>query len=135
MTRKTTTNNKTTKQHKPAPKKKEPQLPTRTSARIRGEKPLPLKRSLELDAANSLDEGKKQKTIDSLDTEEQAKLLGIFKTTLVPNTKPKREEIKQEKNDDGKTPDEVLTEQLSNLEIRHTWATVKVVPSRINCCL
>lgn len=135
VTRKTTTNNKTTKQHKPAPKKKEPQLPTRTSARIRGEKPLPLKRSLELDAANSLDEGKKQKTIDSLDTEEQAKLLGIFKTTLVPNTKPKHEEIKQEKNDDGKTPDEVLTEQLSNLEIRHTWATVKVVPSRINCCL
>lgn len=135
MTRKASTNNKTTKQHKPAPKKKEAQLPTRASARIRGEKPLPLKRSLELDAANSLDEGKKQKTIDSLDTEEQAKLLGILKTTLVPNIKPKREEVKQEKNDDGKTPDEVLTEQLSNMEIRHAWATVKVVPSRINCCL
>jgi hypothetical protein len=115
------------KQHKPVVKK-EKQLPTRTSARIRGEKPLPIKRSLELDLHN-LDDSKKQKTIDSLGDKEQAQLLGLLKTTLVPNTKPK---VKQEISD---VSDEALTKELSQLEIRHSWATVKVIPSRINCCL
>lgn len=81
------------------------------------------------------EQSKRSKTIDSLGAEDQDKLLGLFKTTLLPNTEPTTAEIKQEQDEHGKTPDQHLSTQLEQLKIQHAWATVKVTPSRINGCL
>lgn len=133
-------NTSTLRKHKPVVKK-ERQLPTRTSARIRGEQPTAAnedaKRQLDL-ADQEATPLKKLKTIDALDPEEQAKMLSLMRKTLVPNTEPKKkkqEEVKEEQDEQGRTPDEVLKNQLVNLEIKHTWVTVKVTPQRINGCL
>jgi hypothetical protein len=136
-TKRSSSSSKALRKHTPVVKK-ERQLPTRASARIRGERPTAndetLKRSLDLDYPT---ESKRNKTIDSLDPEEQAKMLGLLKK-LVPNTEPKvkkENQVKQEQDEQGRTPDEVLKNQLASLEIKHTWTTVKVTPSRINGCL
>lgn len=113
--------------------KKEPQLPVRTSARIRGEAPSISKRDIE-DTAAAAEQVKRLKTIDSLGSEDQKKVLGLLQTALLPNTEP-TQLVKQEEDDQGRTPDQLLSHQLADLQIRHTWTTVKVTPSRINGCL
>jgi hypothetical protein len=121
------------RKHKPV-KKKEPQLPVRVSARIRGEPPSENKRALDIDNGQDVEQAKKLKTIDSLDEKDQANMLNIF-SKLVPNTKPPKQLIKQEVDDEGKTPDQVLENKYMDLKIQHTWTTVKVTPHRINSCL
>lgn len=59
-----------------------------------------------------------------------------MKKTLIPNTIPdSKVSVKQEPDQEGRTPDQVLQNQLSDLKISHEWATVKVTPHRINGCL
>ena len=106
--------------------KKEKQVATRASARIRGAEPEPIKRTIELEY--ELGEVKKKpRLIDSLEPEEQAKVLDMLKS-LVPNTKPSKSNVKVETDND-------VREQLEQLEIRHPWATIKVVNSRITSAL
>lgn len=119
---------KAVRQHKPVVKK-EPKLPTRASARIRGEAP-----KRESGLVEEVREFKKPKTIDSLGAEDQEKFLGLLQKTLIPNTEPKVS-IKQEQDEQGRTPDQILRNQFSELQIRHEWATVKVTPHRINSCV
>ncbi|CEJ01601.1 hypothetical protein RMCBS344292_15624 [Rhizopus microsporus] len=113
---KTTTSNK----KKSPAAKKEPQQPTRVSARLRGKSP-------EKNVEETRTEREGPKTIESLDEQEHEKLLTLMKRALIPNIEPT---IKTE--DD--VNDKALADQLKELKIKHDWTTVKVTPNRINGC-
>ncbi|KAI8984159.1 WD40-repeat-containing domain protein [Mycotypha africana] len=137
-------NKKILKQHMPAKKKKEPQLPTRSSARLRGKEPdlTDLKRSLDDDGIAEESAAKKTKIIDTLDEKDQKRLLNAMKTALkdIPNITPKQKEgilgeTEEKENSKHEKTDSALRETLEKLQIRHTWTTIKVTPDRITGAL
>lgn len=121
------------KLRKHAPKvKKEPQVATRVSRRLRGKEPdLDSKRPLP-DDLYTIENAKKLKTIDILDDDDKSRLLGAMKDALkaMPNTEPV-----VVKKEDSIASDRALRERMENLKIQHEWTTVKVTPNRINGCL
>ncbi|KAI7905290.1 WD40-repeat-containing domain protein [Cokeromyces recurvatus] len=121
--------NSSIKKHTPKQIKKEPRMPTRSSARLRGKSP---EKQIESDIVSL--ETKQPKTIDALNEIDKKKLVDIMKDALrdVPNTQVKKDRIKTEK---GEQSDQILKSQLEHLKIQHEWATVKVTPNRITADL
>lgn len=72
----------------------------------------------------------KKKRIDTLEAEDQAAFLQVLQS--IPNAVPKEERKSTPKDEQGI---KALRKEASRLAIRHSWATVKVTPDRINGCV
>ncbi|KAL0087998.1 WD40-repeat-containing domain protein [Phycomyces blakesleeanus] len=112
---------------KHVPKKKiEPKAPTRVSARLRGAAP---------ETVESLPTEKEEKNnqtdlrVDRLEEADQKEFLQMLKK--FPNTQPTtKKELEAEENSDAE-----VSKALQELQIRHSWQTVKVVTERITNCV
>ncbi|KAL9546761.1 hypothetical protein MBANPS3_006507 [Mucor bainieri] len=119
------------RKHTPKPTPKQPQVPTRSSARIRGKEP-------DMSNTDYKEPTFKKPRYETMDTnnlseEDKKRFLGVLKETIeMPNTKPA---VKKEHAPKELKSYESLEKALGELEIRHEWATVKVTPSRITHCL
>ncbi|KAG0168226.1 hypothetical protein DFQ28_002625 [Apophysomyces sp. BC1034] len=126
------------KKHVPKKEKKLPQQPTRASARLRGIAPTDepdLKRQADT-GEDAEGPNKKSKRIDQLNEADQTDFLKILnQVRVMPNTEPSASintSIEGEDPEQQKKTQKQLADQLSQLRIRHAWATVKVTPDRIN---
>lgn len=135
--RTTATRSSSVKKHTPKKGPKERQAPTRVSARLRGiaASEVPdhddLKRGRSPGGSDD-PEAKKAKRIDRLDDYQQKEFMDVLKSVRnAPNTEPAPRKP-QKKDVDA---EEALRQHASQLQIRHTWATVKVTPDRINGCV
>ncbi|OBZ88106.1 DNA damage-binding protein CMR1 [Choanephora cucurbitarum] len=119
------------KKHIPKPKRKERQLPTRASNRLRGKNPdeEELKRGLAaVEADGLITKRQKLETLDVLNEKEHRELKNLMQDALaMPNTQPT---VKQEPGLVIES-DTALETRLANMKIEHEWATVKVTTSRI----
>jgi hypothetical protein len=118
------------KKHTPKKATSTPAAPSRTSARLRGV----AADNIEVDGADNKTAikdyifapkpaGKRSMALDDKDHDKFIKLLESANATI------KEEDIKVDPSL------EPLQQQFENLQIRHPWATVKVVPERITQCL
>ncbi|KAI9264253.1 WD40-repeat-containing domain protein [Phascolomyces articulosus] len=124
----------TIKKHVPKKQFKEKQAPTRVSARLRG---IAAENAPDhTDAMGETDVKKKEeaKRVDTLEDTKQKEFMQLLDDIRrYPNLKPD-EDIKPVKKEDQDTQ-ERLQQEIQKLKVKHTWATVKVTPDRINGCL
>ncbi|KAK4509545.1 uncharacterized protein ATC70_007897 [Mucor velutinosus] len=129
---KTESTGKTLRKHTPKPTPKQPQVATRSSARIRGKEP-DMTDTDYVEPTNKRAKYEDAERSDAMSEEDQKKFLGVLKETIeMPNTKPagnKEHAPKEIKSYES------LERALGKLEIRHEWNTVKVTPGRITHCL
>ncbi|KAI8141380.1 WD40-repeat-containing domain protein [Fennellomyces sp. T-0311] len=131
LERKRSASPSTIKKHTPKKQHKEKQAPTRVSARIRGiaAENAPDRSTPDLDPKKK----EEAKRVDKLEDAQQKEFLQILEDVRrFPNLEP--EDTKPVKKED-QDAQERLREEASKLQVRHSWATVKVTPDRINGCV